>query len=415
MAFVGSRSGLGLGTLALCCSALVACSGDDAKDLSGAPGMPSPAPTDTAMPPTAGSGAGAMPADTTPLAGSSATPPAAGASVPTAGSGAEPPMNNDPPGPRMDECGLDTGQVGDEYCILPPSPDKGFQLRIGPTDYANPEPQFVLEPGQESTNSFSTVSGNTEDKYFYYREFRMRPGAHHNIITATGGGGGGVDIGHRIGTTNHLVEDSPKGGVIAPENEGVGALLAAKSPINVSLHSINTTEQVLIREVWVNFYYQDNVTEPVKEMFQTGDASFMIQPGQDTILGPFNCTLEGNGRMLWLYGHRHASNRRFSVWRLRGSQRDLIYEGYNWEEPMVAEYSTTVTNNTVPNEAMGIEAAWNGILDFQTGDQIEWECHVVNETQGVLRFTNNTFTGEMCIVDAELVGTNCGSAGGFGG
>jgi hypothetical protein len=25
----------------------------------------------------------------------------------------------------------------------------------------------------------------------------------------------------------------------------------------------------------------------------------------------------------------------------------------------------------------------------------------------VLAFTNNTFTGEMCIMDAELVGVNC--------
>jgi hypothetical protein len=370
-------------------------------------------PMDTALP---SGGAGAPPV-TTPLAGSTAAPPAGGASAPTAGSAAEPPMQADPAAPRMGECGLDTGHVGDEYCILPPAADKGFQMRIGPTDYANPEPQFVLEPGEESTDSFSTVSSNTEDVHFYYREFRMRPGAHHNIITASdgAGGGGGADIGHRIGTTNHLVEDSPKGGVVAPENVGVGVPLAAHSPISVSLHSINTTEQPLIREVWVNFYYQNEVTEPVKQMFQVGDPSFAIQPGEDTILGPFSCTLQGDGRMLWLYGHRHANNRRFSVWRVRGGQRDLIYEGYDWEEPMVLEYSTTVTNNTVPNEAMGIEAGWNGILDFQTGDQLEWECHVVNQTQGVLRFTNNTFTGEMCIVDAELVGTNCTGGGPFGG
>jgi hypothetical protein len=32
---------------------------------------------------------------------------------------------------------------------------------------------------------------------------------------------------------------------------------------------------------------------------------------------------------------------------------------------------------------------------------------VINKTDGVLRFTNNTYTGEMCIVDAELVGANC--------
>src|SRR5438067_1615602 len=32
----------------------------------------------------------------------------------------------------MDECGLHTSYPGDEYCILPPPADKGFQLHIGP-------------------------------------------------------------------------------------------------------------------------------------------------------------------------------------------------------------------------------------------------------------------------------------------
>jgi hypothetical protein len=45
---------------------------------------------------------------------------------------------------------------------------------------------------------------------------------------------------------------------------------------------------------------------------------------------------------------------------------------------------------------------------MQAGDVLEWECRIINKTNQVLRFTNNTFTGEMCIMDAELVGANCG-------
>ena len=140
--------------------------------------------------------------------------------------------------------------------------------------------------------------------------------------------------------------------------------------------------------------------------------TFQIQPGADTILGPFSCDITGNGRMLWMYGHRHANNVRFSTWRVRGAQRDLIYEGYHWEEPLVLEYASNVTNRA-PDPVMRIEGGWNGILDFQTGDRLEWECHIINQTNSVLGFSNNTFTGEMCIVDAELVGSNC--SGGFGG
>ena len=60
----------------------------------------------------------------------------------------------------MDECGLDTKWEGDEYCILPPPPDKGFQIHIGPSNYDNPESQYVMQPGTENTVSMSATSGN---------------------------------------------------------------------------------------------------------------------------------------------------------------------------------------------------------------------------------------------------------------
>jgi hypothetical protein len=306
----------------------------------------------------------------------------------------------------MDECGLHTAYAGDEYCIAPPPPDKGFQLHIGPTDYANPEPQYVLEPQEEVTSDFSAISGNDKQVYFYYRQFRMRPGAHHDIITAADGGGFGM--GRRIGTSNLLAEDSPKGNVIAPENRDVGIPLSPLTAINVSLHSINTSDQPQLREIWVNFWYVDEakVKEPVEEMFETGDMTFAILPGEDTILGPYSCGLVGDGRMLWFYGHRHANNVQFTATRVRGSQRDVIYDANDWEEPLVLEYSSTV-QNPEPDLAHGIEGGWSGILDFKTGDTLEWQCHVINNSGGVLAFTNNTYTGEMCIMDAELVGVNC--------
>ena len=306
----------------------------------------------------------------------------------------------------MDECGLKTKFPGDEYCIKPPPPDKGFQLHIGPSNYDNPEAQYILGAGEEVTNNFNAVSTNDKPIHFYYRQFRMRPGAHHNIVSSTAGGGFGM--GRRIGTSNHLAEDSPKDGIIAPENKGVGIELAAKQAINVSLHSINITDKPMLREVWINFWYrpEEEVTEPVEQLFQSGSVTFMVQPHQETILGPYKCTIRGDGRMLWFYGHRHANNLRFSAWRIRGGQKDLFYEGLNWEEPIVLEYSSTV-KNTVPNRDMNIEGGWSGILDMKAGDVLEWECHVKNKTDQVLTFANETYTAEMCIMDAELVGANC--------
>jgi hypothetical protein len=333
--------------------------------------------------------------------GPNGTPPPPAARPPQSGYGKPTPG-------VMDECGLNTHFAGDEYCILPPPPDKGFQVHVGPSNYDNPEPQYLLAGGEEKTNDFRVTATNDKPAYFYYRQFRMRPGAHHNIVSLTTGGGFGM--GRRIGTSNNLSEDSPKDGVTAPENEGVGIPIAANAPINVSLHSINTTDKPQLREVWINFWYRDEseVTEEVSQMFQTGSVSFAVQPRQDTVLGPYRCNIQGDGRMLWFYGHRHANNVRFSAWRNRGQQRDLFYEGLHWEEPIVLEYSSTVTN-PVPDRDKGIEGGWSGILDMKAGDVLEWECHVINKTDEVLRFANETFTAEMCIMDAELVGANCGA------
>jgi len=304
----------------------------------------------------------------------------------------------------MDECGLHTNYAGDEYCIKPPPADKGFQMHIGPTNYDSPEAKYILPAGAELTTDFPATSGNDKEVYFYYRQYRMRNGAHHNIITSGGAGDNG--LGQRIGTVNTLSEDYPKGGLIAPENMDVGIKMAPHTSINVSLHSINISQKPQLREMWVNFWYRDPgvVKEPVKEVFAIAAMSGIPPHGDVMVEG--SCGVTGTGRMLWAYGHRHANNVRFSIWHNSGGKKDLVYQGYNWEEPVTFDYSSTVVN-PMPDTGPMVEGAWSGILNFKAGDTFNFECHVVNKTNGTLNFTNNTYTGEMCILDAETVGSGC--------
>ncbi|MDD9947140.1 MAG: hypothetical protein OXU20_39230 [Myxococcales bacterium] len=320
----------------------------------------------------------------------------------------------------MDECGLDTKYPGDEYCILPPPPDKGFQIHVGPDNYDNPGPRYVINPGTENTTNYTVRINTNTDRHFYFRQYRQRPSAHHNIITASGGAGSGFGLGHRIGTSNHLAEDVPKSGKPAPENEGVGVPIEAGATVTVNLHANNFTDEPLLREVWLNFWYvpEDEVKEETQQLFGMGDPTFSIAPGQRTTLGPYSCTTPEPGRLLWLYGHRHASNISFKAWRIRGSDRELIYYGWDWEEPMLLEFTSADTNPAADPDAR-VEGGWTGILDFQAGDRLQWECDVHNMQDNTLRFTNETYRGEMCIVDGEFVGTACrqglgGRAGGLG-
>ena len=62
-------------------------------------------------------------------------------------------------------------------------------------------------------------------------------------VTTTAPGG----VAARSVATSNSSVDSPVGGKIAPENEGVGIPLTAKSSLNVSLHSINVTDQPTVR------------------------------------------------------------------------------------------------------------------------------------------------------------------------
>jgi hypothetical protein len=69
--------------------------------------------------------------------------------------------------PAKNECGLKTDYLGDDYCIKAPDPEKGWQLHIGPEDYAKVDPKYILQPGEERTDNFDAVSSNDKKVFFY--------------------------------------------------------------------------------------------------------------------------------------------------------------------------------------------------------------------------------------------------------
>jgi hypothetical protein len=328
------------------------------------------------------------------------TPPAADAA--TLDSTAPPPSPDAPP---MEGCDLHTKWAGDEYCIKPPPPDKGFQVHIGPSNYDSPEAQYLLTPGQETNMNFPAVSGNDQQVFYYWRQYRMRPGSHHLIVNANDGAGTSNGVGRRLGGAQNLVRDNPDRGVAAPENENIGIPLAAKTPLSVNLHYMNATDKPVLQEAWINFWYKDpsEVKEQSKELYSMGGLAMAIQPGQHTTLGRYSCAVNEPGRVLSLYGHRHANTIRFSAWRTRNDKSDLVYEDYDWHDPLVVEYNS-VTKNSTPDPVAQKGGATTGILDLLPGDTMDWECEVMNQTNNVLRFTNEVYDGEMCILIGDALG-----------
>lgn len=399
-------------------SGMVACSSvsdqsGNSSDQSGQSGFT----VGAAPPPGAGfAGSQASPPPTmTPQAGAMAPVPSQPPNTGVAGTQAPPammPPAMQPPammpdeGPTlaMDECDLDTQWMGDEYCILPPPADEGFQLRVGPSNYDNPERQYLVAPGEELTESVSAVSGNTEDVYYYWRQYRMRPGSHHMILSRSSGGIGG---GGRMGGAQTPAKDSPTGGVIPPENAGVGMQLGARTPLNFSLHYFNFTDQPILKDVWVNVWYRDpsEVTEAATEMFSMlSMPSANITPGRHAVISG-NCDVTGSGRILTVYGHRHANNLRFSVWHERGAERTLLMEDYDWHEPATLEFSSLITNKP-PDPATKTAGGHNGVVEVQDGDSLYFECEVINMTNRTFLGANEAMDDEMCIMIGDVVGAS---------
>jgi hypothetical protein len=355
--------------------------------------------TPTQGTPMQGSPMQAVPAQSAPMQGAPMQgTPMQGTQGPAAAQGIAPPEGFK--ANARGECDLHTQWLGDDFCILPPPPDKGFQLHIGPSNYDNPEAVYLLQPGQETVHTFMATSANEKDIHFYVRQYRMRPGAHHTIVKdkSTGRRLSGSDVN----------QDHPVGGITAPENAGIGIPLTAHSPITVDHHAMNATDKPLLQEVWVNFWYVDeaNVKESTNLLYDPGSVSFMVAPHEDKLLGPYECDITQPGRLISMWGHVHANNVRFSAWRTRQGKRDLIYEAYHWQEPLWLEFTSLAHNPTVDAAHM-LDGGWSGVLDLQPGDTLAWECHEVNQQDTTLRFTNKTYDGAMCIIIGELVGTKC--------
>jgi len=102
-----------------------------------------------------------------------------------------------------------------------------------------------------------------------------------------------------------------------------------------------------------------------------------------------------NLRAHLLFGHYHSHTVRFSAWAVRGSQRDLVYESYDYHEPPNMRYNSLV-KNPIPDPVALTPGGYSGILELNAGDRFEWECEIVNNDDFVLHFQNQVLTAEMC-------------------
>lgn len=310
----------------------------------------------------------------------------------------------------------DTGYLGDEWCVLPPAPENGTQIRVGPESYASPSAGFVLEPGEEITNYYFVNAPNTEQHYYYRTNWRMRNGSHHMIITVMNdradGWSASGDIGaggsRSFGGAQRPNQDRPSGTLeISPENADLGERLDPKQQFSFNLHHFNLTDEPTLREVWVNVWYkpQSEVKREIDGISIFGNPLDLNIPNGEHRVLHYRCDVPGNTRIMTLNGHRHAWTDRFGVWLIRsGSTEEIpIYESFDYNDMPTYQYDS-VTQNPVPDRANQIDGAFSGVLDVKRGDQLHFVCDITNGSGGSLRFANEVMTGEMCILFGSRTG-----------
>lgn len=313
---------------------------------------------------------------------------------------------------------LESGFDGDELCILPPDPGTGMHMHVGPTDYDDPDQiaEFIVPPGAEPTDYYIFHAGNEEPIQFYKQHYRMRPGSHHLIIHVVGGDVGEARwLGERpsaagyegiqIGGTQRSNFDFPPGGVIPPEDADLARPVGVNQGMVFEWHYVNSTEKAILREGWVNFMNTESDSPSLLGgLFMIG-WQFSVPPGARQVLsqitGPDE--LQAPMRIVSVFGHRHASTERFTAWVHRDGERTLIYEDYDWAEPAELVYNSVIDNGT-PDPGTFTPGGFSGILEINPGDQLEWECEVLNTGTEALTFGNEVYTKEMCNVFGSMAG-----------
>jgi len=316
----------------------------------------------------------------------------------------------DYPDPRG-ACAINSGYPDDRACILPPSPEEGMQIHVGPSNYDDPEEvaKFIMRPGEESSECWTFHTPNDTDIYYQTAVLSGRAGTHHIINTMFDGdlkdggftrcadGGTGQSV-TSIGSLPGASKPYMPRGHIAPENKYVGRKIPARVAAQADMHYYNFTERDIIREFWMNIYFVDasQVKEEASQIRGMGGFGWNrepIAPGTDKVY-EYSCPIKGEGRILSLLGHYHAHGKRFTARLKRGDADPIkVFEMFDFMDPASFEYDSRTKNPDFSDSAAG---ALSGVLEVHDGDVLSWECHIVNDSNVGLRYVNEVKTGEMC-------------------
>ena len=355
----------------------------------------------------------------------------------------------------------ETHYAGDDICIMPPAPGLGIQVGVHPggmKDYwekmwagdysvyddSEATAPYELAAGGETTQDYTAWSPLTEQRHFYRTNYRGRYGSHHSGARFSGrplekeGWASGADLnsvidsvlggGARLVDVQRAYTDVPNLTLDVPPEEVDLGYPALPGSVTFNLHHFNSTEAPLLREIWVNIWWvpSDQVKRVPVEGIHFGP-TIAYPPGQVTTLHS-TVMATGETQLYYMFGHRHAWTTRFYATLARAgtseADAELVYDSYDWFDMPTFSFNTR-TQNPALNPSARVDGAKSGPITLQAGDVIHFYCRAettkeradqlgVEPPTQTLRFANEAFTGEMCLLNTSSTGARLQGSGGFG-
>jgi hypothetical protein len=338
--------------------------------------------------------------------------------------------------------GYATTYPGDEFCILPPPPDRGAQIGIHPqgdgywdamwkgdlSGYADRDvvEPFEVAPGGELEQVYYVRTGNDDAQQYYRVDSRMRTGSHHmatfrlpDLDGDQAGWGELVDAAYFPLNSQGFLWNSQRSNTDRPANslsipsEDIGTAMPVdvNQAVAIDVHHFNARDQMILRETWINLWWvEGDVLRAVSDVPIVAPVD--IPPNTVKTLDA-EYTPKKDVRLISLFGHRHAWTRSIDAWVERADGTTTpVYDSYNWEEAPTYSYDSLSTNPVADPDKQRDGAA-SGIVTIAAGDKLKTSCHVDTTAAraseiGVpvptesLKFGNRAFDAEMCILYAQV-------------
>jgi len=347
--------------------------------------------------------------------------------------------------------GFASGFPGDEYCILPPAPDRGVQLGYHPqgdvdtywqqiwdgdfSGYRDPGSDWLVSPGNEITQSYRAAAGVSEDQKYYRVYRRVRTGTHHAVLTLVNPGQAAgwesasspaltfieelLGLRASLGGAQRPADNFPSTLETPTDDQRIYWDFAKDSDILINVHSLNGLDHPTLREGWVNIFWEPDATLRATWYMGINVEQVLTLDVEPGTTADYNYAVDivKPTRLLSAIAHRHAWTSNFSAWIEHEDQTiDPIYRSVQWDDPPTYRYDSTAQNPAI--DAGTGDGASSGLLSLEVGDRLHFSCHIEYtdaraaavgapkrpSEAGPLHFSNELFGGEMCVAFGSALG-----------